>query len=69
MWNWLERERSKRVGRGITALALGLALVQGVESQAVGYYVGLDRRDVIPTGTYAREISPNDERLALLYAI
>ncbi|MCP9448885.1 MAG: hypothetical protein NNA21_02330 [Nitrospira sp.] len=66
MWNWFERERSRGVGRGFAALALGLALVQGVESQAVEYYVGLDGRDVIPTGTYAGEISPNDERLTFL---
>ncbi|MCP9469391.1 MAG: VPLPA-CTERM sorting domain-containing protein [Nitrospira sp.] len=68
MWNWFERERSRGVGRGIAALTLGLALAQGVESQAVEYYVGLDGREVIPTGTYAGLTNPNYGRLTFLYA-
>ncbi|MCA1957258.1 MAG: hypothetical protein LDL14_01850 [Nitrospira sp.] len=51
MWRRFERKQSRQVGRGIAALALGVALIQGVESQAVEFYVGIDRRVVLPTGT------------------
>jgi hypothetical protein len=68
MWNWLERARGGGVGRGLAALALGVVLAQGVESQAVEYYVGLDGRAVIPTGTYAGLPNPNYGRLTFLFA-
>jgi hypothetical protein len=38
------------MAQGFAALALALTLAQGVESQAVEYYVGIDGRAVIPTG-------------------
>ncbi|CUQ68038.1 all3515 family Zur-repressed PEP-CTERM protein [Candidatus Nitrospira inopinata] len=56
------------MAQGFAALALGLALAQGVESQAVEYYVGIDGRAVIPTGTYAGLDNPNYGRLTFLYA-
>lgn len=47
-------------------MTLGLALAATVDASALEYYVGIDGRSTITTGTYAGLPNPNHERLTFL---
>ncbi|MCP9442131.1 MAG: VPLPA-CTERM sorting domain-containing protein [Nitrospira sp.] len=68
MWGQLKGGHAKQVTRSLALVALGLVLAGGVESQAVEYYVGIDGREIIPTGTYAGLPNPNYGRVTFLFA-
>lgn len=68
MWNRLKKGHARQIARSLAVVTLGLALAGGAESQAVEYYVGIDGREIIPTGTYAGLPNPNYGRLTFLFA-
>lgn len=50
------------------ALMATVSLGLSVQAETVGYYIGLDSRNPLPSGVYAGMTNPNFNRLTFLYA-